>query len=638
MEGVMNYMNYGILCLVVALFVLASPLASGAANLPPLIPVEDFFRNPEVARFVLSPDGKKLAFLRPWERRLNVYVRDLETGEERRLTSVTDRDLSGFFWKGSDRIVFSRDAGGDENFHLFLVGIEGDAEPKELTPFPGVRTFVIDDLEEDPRHMLISMNRTNPEVFDVYRIDLETGELTLVAENPGNITGWMTDHDGRLRIAIQTDGVNRSLLYRPTEGEPFSTLLTTSFRNAFWPLMFSFDNRLLYVASNLDRDRMGIFTFDPDANEIIDLVFEHQEVDVSRLLSSRKRRVITGVVYTVDKTQIHFFDDERRLLQETLEERFPGHHVAVTGMDDDERRVVFATHSDRSRGVFYLYDRETGEIEKLADLAPWLNEEYMAHMTPIRFTSRDGLEIQGYLTLPLGVESVGLPVVTIPHGGPSARDVWGFDPEVQFLANRGAAVLQVNFRGSTGFGRAFWEAGFRQWGGDMQNDVTDGVKWLIEKGVADPERVAIYGASYGGYSALAGATFTPDLFAAAVSFVGPSNIFTLLESIPPYWEPMREMQYEMIGHPVYDEELLRAVSPVFHADRIRIPLLVAQGANDPRVNQAESDQIVEAVRRAGKDVVYIIKENEGHGFRNEENRFYFYRAMEEFFRKHIGLR
>ena len=639
----MSYVNYGVLCLLSALLILSVPSVSGAsepeaANLPPLISVEDFFRNPEVAKFSLSPDGGSLAFLRPWERRLNIYVRDLESGEERRLTSVTDRDLSGFFWKGSDRIVFSRDAGGDENFHLFLVSIDGSTEPKSLTPFEGVRTFVIDDLEDDPQHMLISMNRTNPEVFDVYRIDLETGELTLIAENPGNITGWMTDHDGRLRVAIKTDGVNRSLLYRSTEGEPFRTLLTTSFRNAFWPLMFSFDNRHLYVASNLDRDRMAIYTFDPEANEILDLVFEHPEVDVNRLLSSRKRRVITGVVYIVDKTDIHFFDDERRLLQETLEEKFPGHRIAVTGMDDNERRVIFATHSDRSRGVFYLFDRETGEVEKLADLAPWLNEEYMARMTPIRFTSRDGLEIQGYLTLPVGVDAVNLPVVVIPHGGPSARDMWGFDPEVQFLANRGAAVLQVNFRGSTGFGRAFWEAGFRQWGGDMQNDVTDGVKWLIEQGVADSGRIGIYGASYGGYSALAGAAFTPDIYAAAVSFVGPSNIFTLLESIPAYWEPLREMQYEMIGHPVYDRELLKAVSPVFHADRIRIPLLVAQGANDPRVNQAESDQIVEAVRRAGMDVVYIIKENEGHGFRNEENRFYFYRAMDEFFRKHIGLR
>ena len=632
-------MNYIILCFLAVLLVFTSPLASvaGANALPPLIPVEDFFRNPDVARFSISPDGRKLAYLKPWERRLNIHVRDLESGEERRLTSVTDRDLSGFFWKGSDRIVFSRDAAGDENFHLFLVDIAGDSEPKALTPFEGVRTFVLDALEEDPRHMLIAMNKRNPEVFDVYRCCLDTGEITLIAENPGNITGWMTDHDGRLRIAIETDGVNRSFLYRATEDEPFSTLVTTSFRDRFSPLMFCYDNRLLYVASNLGRDKIAIYTFDPAANEVLDLVFEHPEVDVGRLLSSRKRRVITGVVYTIDKSHHHFFDEEREKLQNILEGKFPEYEVVVTGMDDYERRLIFATYSDRSRGTFYLFDRETGEVEKLAELAPWLNKEYMAHMKPIRFTARDGLEIQGYLTLPLGVEKP-MPVVVIPHGGPSARDTWGFDPEVQFLANRGAAVLQVNFRGSTGFGRAFWEAGFRQWGKDMQHDVTDGVLWLIESGIADSERIGIYGASYGGYSALAGATFTPYLYAAAVSFVGPSNLFTLLESIPPYWEPMREMQYEMIGHPVRDRELLKAVSPVFHADRIRIPLLVAQGANDPRVRQAESDQIVEAVRRAGRDVVYIIKENEGHGFRNEENRFYFYRAMEDFFRKHLGLR
>ncbi|MCL2010118.1 MAG: S9 family peptidase, partial [Synergistaceae bacterium] len=414
--------------------------------------------------------------------------------------------------------------------------------------------------------------------------------------------------------------------------------ITTSFKDYFSPLIFSYDNKLIYIASNLDRDKTAVYTFDPDDNKVLDLVYEHPEVDVSRLISSKKRKVITGVVYTTDKSRYHFFDEERKKLQEILEDKFPGYDVAVTGMDDEERRLIFATYSDRTRGTYYLYDKETGETDVLAELAPWLEEAHMAPMTPIRFKSRDGLDINGYLTLPVGRENFDLPVVVIPHGGPSARDRWGFDSEAQFLANRGAAVLQVNFRGSTGYGKAFWEAGFKQWGKGMQNDVTDGVLWLIERGVADSKRVAIYGGSYGGYSALAGAAFTPDLYACAVSYVGPSNIFTLLESIPPYWEPMRDMQYEMIGDPVKDKELLEEVSPVFHADRIKIPLLVAQGANDPRVKKAESDQIVEAVKKAGKDVVYIVKDDEGHGFRNEENRFYFYRAMEEFFRKHLGLR
>ena len=455
-------MQYGVLCFLAVILIAASPFVLSARThvLPPLIPMEDFFRNPDISDFSISPDGNKLAYVKPWERRLNIYVRDVATGEERRLTSVTDRDVGGFFWKGSDRIAFSRDKGGDENFHVFLVGIADDQEPRELTPFDGVKAYVLDDLEKDPRHILISMNKNNPEVFDVYRCDLETGKLTLIAENPGNITGWMTDHDGRLRVAYETDGVNQSFLYRATEDEPFRKLITTSFKDDFSPLKFSYDNKLIYVASNLGRDKTAIYTFDPDANKVLDLVYEHPEVDVSRLISSKKRKVITGVVYTTDKSRYHFFDEERKNLQDVLEGKFPGYDLTVTGMDDDERHVIFATHGDRTRGTYYLYDRETGKLEKLAELAPWLSEDHMAPITPITFKSRDGLDINGYLTLPVGLESRDLPVVVIPHGGPSSRDRWGFDPEAQFLANRGAAVLQVNFSGSTGYGKAFWEAGF----------------------------------------------------------------------------------------------------------------------------------------------------------------------------------
>ena len=615
----------------------AAESGEDSSSVPPVLPMEDFFRNPEVGAFSLSPDGAKLAFVKPWERRMNVYVRDIETGAEKRVTSATERDIAGFFWKGSDRIVYIQDKGGDENFHIYLTDIEGKAS-RDLTPFDGVRAGVLDDLEEDPEHMLLEMNRRNPEVFDVYRCELATGELTQIAENPGNITGWLTDHDGRLRVAYETDGVNSSLLYRPTEKDEFKTLVTTNFKDSFLPLMFGYDNKLLYVASNLGRDKIAVYTFDPDANKTRDLVFEHPDVDVASLISSKKRKVITGVVYTTDKSRYHFFDKDRKELQDTLEKFFPGYEVAVTGMDDDERRATVRVYGDRTRGGSYLFDRQSNSLTKLADHSPWLKETEMAPMEPIQYTSRDGLTIHGYLTLPLGVASRDLPLVVIPHGGPSARDEWGFDSEAQFLANRGAAVLQVNFRGSTGYGKKFWQAGFKQWGRAMQDDVTDGVEWLVKRGIADPKRLAIYGGSYGGYAALAGATFTPDLYACAVSYVGPSNIFTLLESIPPYWEPYREMEYEEIGHPVKDKELLESISPVLHADKIRIPLFVAQGANDPRVKKAESDQIVEAVRKAGKDVVYMVKDNEGHGFRNEENRFDFYREMGGFLKKHLGLR
>ena len=621
---------------VAALF-FAMPVICAFAAVPPLLPMEDFFRNPTNAAFSISPDGTKLAFARPWERRMNVYVRDIATGTEKRITSATERDIAGFFWKGNGKIVYAQDSGGDENFHVYVTDIDG-TNAKDLTPFEKVKAGVLDDLEDDPVHMLIGMNRRKPEIFDVYRCDILTGELELVAENPGNITGWMTDHDGKLRVAVQTDGVNETLLYRSDESQDFRVLMTLNFKETFSPMMFAYDNKMMYVASNLSTDKSAIYTYDPETNKTLDLIFAHDEVDAGGLMHSKKRKVITGVRYTTDRRHYKFFDSEREELQKKLDEFFPGVEAVVADIDDDERRVIVRTYSDRTRGAYYLFDKQDESMSKLADLSPWLKADQMSPMKAITFKARDGLTLHGYITLPVGVEAKNLPLVVIPHGGPSARDGWGFDSEVQFLANRGIAVLQVNFRGSTGYGKAFWLSGFKEWGRKMQNDITDGVQWAVNEGIADRSRLAIYGGSYGGYSALAGAAFTPYLYACAVSYVGPSNLFTLLESIPPYWKPFLDMEYEMIGDPVKDKELLTEVSPVFHAENIRIPLFIAQGANDPRVNKAESEQIVDAVKRTGKDVVYMVKENEGHGFHNEENRFDFYRQLEEFFRKHLGSR
>lgn len=296
------------------------------------------------------------------------------------------------------------------------------------------------------------------------------------------------------------------------------------------------------------------------------------------------------------------------------------------------------TFTDRSLGAYYFYDLKSKDFRKLGDVSPWLNDQDLAAMKPIKYQSRDGLTIHGYLTLPKGVPARNLPVVVNPHGGPWLRDSWGYNPEVQFLANRGYAVLQVNYRGSTGYGRKFWEASFKQWGKAMQDDITDGVHWLIKQGIADPKRVGIYGGSYGGYATLAGLTFTPDLYAAGVDYVGVSNLFTFMKAFPPYWKPYLDMVYEMVGHPEKDKELLTAASPVFHTDKIKVPLLIVQGANDPRVNKSESDQMVAALKARGIEVPYIVKDNEGHGFSNEENRFEFYRAMEEFLGKHLGGR
>ncbi|MCO6477325.1 MAG: S9 family peptidase [Phaeodactylibacter sp.] len=602
--------------------------------------VEDFFRNPDKAAFQLSPNGEYLAYMGPYERRQNIFVQRMGEREAVRITHETERDIGGYFWASDKRLVYVKDSGGDENFKLFAVDRDGSG-PKDLTPFEGVKIQLIDDLEDNENELIIGMNKNNPMLFEPYRINIHTGEYTQLAENNNPqepITAWMTDHDGNLRIAIKTiAGVDHSLLYRASEEDDFQSVITTNFKESLEPLFFDFDNgSIVYAVSNIGRDRSEIVKFDMSTGEETgEVIFSHPEVDAGSLIYSRKRKVVTGAVYTTWKREIKFFDEERRKLQEYLESELPGYEVVVTSSNKNEDKFMVRTYSDRSLGAYYYYDQVEGRLEKVVEVSPWLNEEDMSPMKPVQYTSRDGLAIHGYLTLPDGKAPEGLPVVVNPHGGPWVRDSWGYNPEVQLLASHGYAVLQVNYRGSTGYGREFWQKGFRQWGQTMQNDITDGVKWLIDEGIADPKRIAIYGASYGGYATLAGITFTPDLYACGVDYVGVSNLFTFMNTIPPYWKPYLEMLYEMVGHPENDKELLEAGSPVFHIGRIQAPLFVVQGANDPRVNIDESDQIVRSLRSRGIDVPYMVKYNEGHGFSNEENRFEFYKAMLGFLERHM---
>ena len=601
------------------------------------IPMEDFFRNPEKSSFNISPNGLLIAYMMPWEegnRMMNIYVKSMDSNKEIKITDADQRSIYGFFWISDNRIAYIQDKGGDENFRIYAVNIDGTNEVN-LTPFDNVRSQIIDDLEDNPDFMIVGLNIRNPQIHDAYRLNVNSGELTMLAENPGNISSWMTDNNGILRIATTSDGVNTSILYRENETEDFKSILTTNFKESVSPLFFTFDNKELYVSSNRNRDKSAIYTFNLDNAKEEKLIFEHPDVDVYNLMRSKKRKIITGVAYTTDKTHKVFFDKEREVLQQKLEAELPNVDIGISSFNRDETKAVVVAYSDKSRGAYYYYDVEKDNLVKLADLSPWLNEEDMASMAPITYKSRDGLTIHGYLTLPVGSSGENLPVVVNPHGGPWARDYWGFNPEVQYLANQGYAVFQMNFRGSTGYGREFWEISFKQWGKSMQDDITDGVNWLISEGIADPDRVAIYGASYGGYATLAGLTFTPDLYACGVDYVGVSNLFTFIETIPPYWELYREMLYEMVGHPEKDKELLTVASPALNVENIKAPLFIAQGANDPRVKKAESDQMVEALKNQGVDVPYMVKENEGHGFYNEENRFDFYRAMTEFLDKHL---
>ena len=604
-------------------------------NKAPLIPMEDFFRNPEKSSFNISPDGNHIAYMKPWKSRMNVFVMDMITKKEARLTSSQERGVYGFAWLTNKRIGYIKDEGGNENMHFYAVNIDKSNEI-DLTPFENVQARIIDDLEDDPNHIIIGLNKRNPQIHDPYRINVNDGKMDIIAENPGNISEWMTDHDGKLRIAITSDGVNTSILHRATESEKFESILTTDFKVSVSPLFFTFDNKNLYVASNRGRDKSAVFKFDLNNAQEEKLIFEHDEVDVSGLMYSRKRKVLTGVNYTVAKNEITFFDTWREDIQQKLEENLSGYEVGITSFSEDEAKAVVVTYSDKSRGTYYYYDIDKNKLTELGKASPWLNEEDMSDMKPVQYRSRDGLVINGYLTFPKGTNGKNLPVIVNPHGGPWHRDSWGYKSEIQFLANRGFAVFQMNFRGSTGYGREFWEKSFKQWGKSMQDDISDGVNWLIDEGIANPDRIAIYGASYGGYATLAGLTFTPDLYACGIDYVGVSSLFTFMESMPPYWELYRKMLYEMVGHPDKDKELLASASPLLHIDKIKVPLFIAQGANDPRVKKSESDQIVEALQNAGIDVPYMVKNDEGHGFYNEENQFDFYREMEIFLNKHLN--
>ena len=422
----------------------------------PLIALEDFFKNPEKTAYELSPDGNHLAFMMPWENRLNVFVQKIGSDEIKKITSATERDVAGYFWTNNKRIAYVQDKGGDENFRLYAVDIDGSNQ-KDLTPFDKVKVELVDDLKDNDDELLIAMNKRDPRIFDVYRINVNTGKMEMIAENPGNITGWMTDHEGRLRIASTTDGVSTGILYRKNEEEEFRLIVTTNFKETLAPAMFTYDNELVYMLSNIGRDKLAVVKYDIENNKELEVIYEHPEVDVADLLSSDKRKLITGVSFVTDKRHYHFFDEQRKQLQNELQEKLPGYEVVISNSNREEDKILVRTYSDKSRGTYYYYDLNTKEFIKLADVSPWLVEEQMADMTSIELESRDGLTLHGYLTLPKYVRAEKLPVVVNPHGGPWHRDSWGFNPEVQFLANRGYAVLQINFRGSTGYGRKFWE-------------------------------------------------------------------------------------------------------------------------------------------------------------------------------------
>jgi dipeptidyl aminopeptidase/acylaminoacyl peptidase len=612
--------------------------SESATQLPPLIPRETLFGNPERTRPQLSPDGQYLAYIAPDEKNvLQVWLRTVGQEDDRQLTDDKKRGIRMYFWTyKAQQLIYLQDSDGDENFHLYSVNIESDIV-RDLTPFQGVKAQPVDLDPEFPDEVLVGLNLTDRQKFDVYRINLNNGAVEFDTENPGNVVSWTADAAFQVRAATAaTPDGGSELLFRETLDKPWETLRHWGPDDEGGAVSFSADGKTLYIIGSHDANAQRLIALDLATREET-VMAEDEQYDVGGILMHPTTRVIQAVSFYKDKVQWQVLDQSIAPDFEAITQVREGEFgVTNRTLADDTWLVAYTT--DDGPVYYYSYDRESKSSTLLFSNQPELEELSLASMQPISYEARDGLTIHGYLTTPVGLEAKNLPTVLLVHGGPWARDNWGYSPIVQWLANRGYAVLQVDFRGSTGYGKAFLNAGNRQWAAAMHDDLIDAVHWLVEQGIADPDKVAIMGGSYGGYATLVGLTFTPEVFAAGVDIVGPSNLVTLMQSIPPYWAPMLASMYHRVGNLETEEEFLKSRSPLFFVDRIQKPLLIGQGANDPRVKQAESEQIVEAMKQANKPVEYVLYTDEGHGFARPENRLHFFAIAEAFLAKYLGGR
>ena len=607
-----------------------------ATELPPLIPRDLLFGNPERTSPSLSPDGKYLAYIAPDDNNiLQVWLKTVGEEETHPLTHDPKRGIRFFFWTyNPDQLMYVQDSDGDENWHLYLVDVKTNIV-RDLTPFQGVRAQVVNLDHKFPDQILVGMNLRNPQVYDVYQVNLKNGAVDFHTENPGNIVGWTADAEFKIRAAsASSDDGGFDLLYRETPDHPWENLRHWGPDEEGGAAFFSNDGKILYMVGNHDANAQRLIALDLSTRQEI-VIAEDPQYDIGGLLAHPTTRNIEAVSFYKDKEEWQILDDSIVADIEAIKQIRPGEFGISRTLSDEKWLISFVT--DDGPVYYYVYDRPTKTHSFLFSNKPKLEGLPLASMEPISYTASDGLTIYGYLTISVGVE-LPAPTVMLVHGGPCARDTWGYDSEAQWLANRGYAVLQVNFRGSTGYGKAFLNAGNREWAGKMHQDLIDGVNWLVENGISQQDKIAIMGGSYGGYATLVGLTFTSDVFACGVDIVGPSNIITLMQSIPPYWEPIRKNFYHRVGNLDTEADFLKARSPLFFVDRIEKPLLIGQGANDPRVKQAESEQIFEAMKQAGKPVEYALYSDEGHGFARPENRLHFYAIAEEFLAKYLGGR
>ncbi|WP_379025764.1 S9 family peptidase [Parapedobacter deserti] len=599
------------------------------------IPVADFFAAPERTNFRISPNGKYIAYLGIHRGEKNIYIIHPDGGNaEQRITSETEAGIHNYFWANDDELIFTKEKRHD-SVQVFAVN-RSSLAVRHLMPPSAVKLRWIPPARVINNGFLISLNERDSAVFDVYRLRTDACKKELVAKNPGNIIKWFADLDGNLRLALASDSVKETMLYRDSEKDAFTPVMSNSFKNSIMPLGFSGESRShIFALSNIDRDKLALVEIDVKTGREVRVIYSHPDVDVDHGGYSNDRGEMSYASYNTWKQQRYFIDKHTEHVYRAIGQKLEGYEINILDRDSARNRFIVRSYTDKDPGAIYYYDLSKDQLAKLADNGPALNNCKFAEMKPVSFQSRDGLQIQGYLTMPLKSKGRKPPVIVYPHSGPSGRNKWGFNPEVQFFANRGFAVFQINYRGSTGYGKEFWTAGFKEWGGKIQEDITDGVRWLIGEGLVDSSRIGIYGAGFGGYSALHGACFNSELYACAASYSGFTNLFTYLKEIPPHLKPYLQMYYEIIGNPEKESDLIKAMSPVFHTDNIRIPVFIAQGGKDSWSAVNETNQFVQKLKKRKIPITYILREEEGRYFRDEENRIQFYTELGAFFDKYL---
>ena len=605
------------------------------------IPISDFFKIPEKSTFRISPDGNYISYLKPYKGKENLFIQQLPDGKEQMATSFTDYPVRGdYFWTYNNEIVFSQDDIASDEVKLYTLTIAG-LKVKNILSQQKVRIVLLNRNKQQPDIITIRMNKRDPAIFDIYRLNIKTGNLAPYLLNPGSLTEWYPEVDGHIRLVTSSDGVNKTILFRPNEGSPFKPIIENNFSTSVKPIAFTGEKNYFYALSNVNRDKTALVEINADDGKEIKVIFNCKIADIQDVEYSKSRNRLELVSWQAAKPQKHFLDTGIKHIYSQLAAQLKGNEINITDRDSSEHKFIISIYTDRNPGSYYLYENNTGKLTKLGDINSSLKAKDLCAMQPVSYKASDGLTINGYLTLPQGPQKTDLPVVIMPHDGPFNNQSfwWGYNPEVQFLANRGYAVFQINFRGSTGYGKAYHSAGFKEVGGKIQQDITDGTNWLINNKIANPDKVAIFGSGFGAFSALYGVSIYPKLYNCAVLQHSLINFFTYIKDAPPFYKPSVKMMYEMVGDPEKDAIQLRAISPVFHTNKIKAPLLIFQGEKDDRANISEMNQFVQELQRQnGNDnVKYFLKPNERNIFRSEQNRVQMYTEIEKFLDKNMRV-